>query len=134
VKNSVYLLVKDNSKTIVEFIKCIEKNLFKEVEIIGSAIRNQSVPIIKRMFNTTKNINNNEKLLLKCLHHTEKFIRDNPDILFTKADKGNATVAIDISEYNNKMIENLSDANTYIEIKKDPIRKLSNNIKNVLSG
>jgi len=64
------------------------------------------------MFNTTKNINNNEKLLLKCLHHTKKFMTDNPDILFTKANKGNATVAIDAREYNNKMIENLSDTNT----------------------
>jgi len=123
----------DNSKITVEFIKCIEKNLFKETEVISSAIRNQSIPIIKRMYNTTKNINNNEKFLLRCLHHTKKYVKNNPDILFTKADKGNATVAIDVLEYNNKMIENLSDTNTYIVIKKDPIKKLSNNVKNVLS-
>jgi len=52
-KFSLPVSIKDNSKTIVEFIKCIQKNLFKEVDIIGNAIRNQSVPIIKRMFNTT---------------------------------------------------------------------------------
>jgi len=44
--------------------------------------------------------------LLKWLHYTKKFVRDNPNILFTKADKGNATVAIDIHEYNNKMNNN----------------------------
>jgi len=125
--------INDNSKIIVEFIKCIEMNLFREVDVIGSAIRNQSVPIIKRIINTTKNINNNEKLLLRCLHHTKRFVKNNPDILFTKVDKGNATVAMDVCEYNNKMIENLSDINTYILIKKDPIRKLSNNVKNLLS-
>jgi len=91
------------------------------------------MPIIKRIFNTTKNINNNEKFLLRCLHHTRMFVKNNPDILFTKTDKGNATVAIDAREYNKKMIENLSDTSTYIVIKKDPIRKLGNNVRNVLS-
>jgi len=43
------LVKKDKEKTIVEFIKCIEKNLFKESENIGSEIRNQSVPIIKSL-------------------------------------------------------------------------------------
>jgi len=61
------------------------------------------------------------------------FIKNNPDILFTKADKGNATVAMDVLEYNKKMIENLGDTNTYIVIKKDPIRMLGNNVRNILS-
>jgi len=36
------------------------------------------------------------------LQGTRKFIRDNPDILLTKADKRNVTVATDVSEYSKK--------------------------------
>jgi len=79
--------------------------LFREGEAICSGIRNQAVPIIKRIFNTTNNINNNEKFLIRCLHHTKSFVLNNPDIIFTKADKGNATVAMDSLDYNKKMIE-----------------------------
>jgi len=125
---------KNQEKTIVEFMKCIEKNLFKEGEVICSAIRNQSIPIIKRMFNKTGNINTNEKLLLRWLQSTKKFVNDNKDILFTKADKGNATVAIDLDDYNSKMLKIFSDTNTYTLIKKDPINKLHNTTKDLLSG
>jgi len=125
---------KNQEKIIVDFMKCIEKNLFKEVEVIGSAIRNQSIPIIKRMFNKTGNINTNEKLLLRWLHSTKMFVNDNKDILFTKADKGNATVAMDVDDYNSKMLKIFSDTNTYTLIKKDPINKLHNITKNLLSG
>jgi len=124
----------DNGKTIIEFIKCIEKNLFKEVEVIGNSIRNQSVPIIKRIEKITNNINYNDKLILKWVNFTKIFVKENPDILFTKADKGNATVAMDLSEYKDKMNEIFSDSNTYSIIKKDPIKKLSNNLRNLLSG
>jgi len=37
--------------------------------------------------------------VLQC---TKKFVRDNPDILLTKADKGNVTVVIDVSDYKKK--------------------------------
>jgi len=103
---SLPFMKKDSEKTTIEFIKCIEKNLFKEVEIIGNNIRNQSIPIIKRLFRNMNNNNQNEKLLLRCLQHTRRFTKDNPDILFTKADKGNATVAMDVNDYKNRMIEN----------------------------
>jgi len=43
-------------------------------------------------------------------------------------------MAMDLTEYKNRMIENFSDSNTYMVIKKDPIKKLSNNVRNVLSS
>jgi len=124
---------KDQGKIIVEFMKCMEKNLFKEGDVISSAVRNQSIPIIKRMFNKTGNINMNDKLLLRCLQSTKNFVKDNKDIFFTKTDKGNATVAMDVDDYNSRMFEIFSDTNTYTVIKKDPINKLYNNTRNLLS-
>jgi len=65
---------KNNGKTMIDFIKCIEKNLFKEVEVIGNNIRNQSIPIIKRIYNRPNNFSHNDKLLLKWLKCTKKFM------------------------------------------------------------
>jgi len=128
------IVEKDKEKTIVEFIKCIEKNIFKEVDSISNQIRNQSVPVIKKLLKKKSNIlDQNNKLVLKWLQQTKLYAIDNPDVLFTKADKGNATVAMDLVEYNNKMTEIFSDANTYTIVKKDPIKKLSNQLRNVLS-
>jgi len=128
------LETKNNEKMVVEFIKYIENNLFREVDSISSEVRSQSIPIIKRMFKIKNNMNVNEKFLLRCLQITKKFVKDNTDILFTKADKGNATVAIDIDDYNSKMIEMFSDSDTYIVVKRDPLRKLSDNVRNLLMG
>jgi len=44
-KFSLPIVEKDKDRTIVEFIKCIEKNIFKEVDNIGNQIRNQSIPV-----------------------------------------------------------------------------------------
>lgn len=41
----------------------------------------------------------------------------------TRADKGNVTVAINKSDYKNKMLEMLSDPEIYIKVNKDPLKK-----------
>jgi len=51
-----------------------------------------------------------------------------------KADKGNVTVAIDVADYNNKMRELLSDSNTYVIIEKDPTKRLTNEVRNLLTN
>jgi len=53
------------------------------------------------------------------LEFTKTFLKNNPNILFTMADKGSITVALDKIEYVNK-IEDTTD--TYLEIKKDPTK------------
>jgi len=57
---------------------------------------------------------------------------DNPNVLLTKADRGNVIVAIDVSNYNKKMRELLSDSNTYEIIKKDPTKRLTNDVRVLL--
>jgi len=60
------------------------------------------------------------ELLTFLTHYTKNFVRKNPEIIFTRADKGNITVALNKSNYIKKMEEVLSDTNTYTLIKKDP--------------
>ncbi|XP_047990120.1 uncharacterized protein LOC125229344 [Leguminivora glycinivorella] len=47
-------------------------------------------------------------------------LRSNPDILTLKADKGNATVVIDVSDYESKINGLLSDEATYKKVNYDP--------------
>jgi len=60
-------------------------------------------------------------------------LSDNPNLLITRADKGNSTVVLDRDVYLDKMNDLLSDENTYIRIDKDPTKKISNELKTLLA-
>jgi len=64
---------------------------------------------------------------------TKRFIKDNPDILFTRADKGNTVVALDRMDYIVKMENYLSDTNTYSILQRNPVNKLLKNLKQLLN-
>ncbi|XP_038106426.1 uncharacterized protein LOC119766104 [Culex quinquefasciatus] len=61
-----------------------------------------------------------EKFCNTAINKTKQFIRSNPDILITEADKGNRTVIMYLDDYNNKMLQLLNDTNTYKPCKSDP--------------
>lgn len=50
---------------------------------------------------------------------------EHPEIIVTRADKGNVTVALDRTEYFRKMNAMLNDRNTYSIVKRDPTSKIS---------
>jgi len=70
--------------------------------------------------------------IIDLIKITNKFIKNNPNIIFTRADKGNITVALK-TEYLNKIEEILNDTETYEKINKDPTKKLTNEIRKVLT-
>jgi len=59
-----------------------------------------------------------EKKLVELKNVAINFCKNNPDMIFTRADKSNVTVAIDKMEYLNKIETMLQDQNTYIIKKK----------------
>ncbi|XP_053691042.1 uncharacterized protein LOC128739573 [Sabethes cyaneus] len=63
-----------------------------------------------------------------------KFLAENPNILVTKADKGNKTVIISSSEYQEKMESLLDDETTYKKIKGDPTAKILKKISVLIDG
>jgi len=67
--------------------------------------------------------------ILDAVSFTKKFINENPDLLFTRADKGNAVVTLDRTDYTSKMEACLSDSNTYIKLKQNPVNKLLSELK-----
>ncbi|KYQ53233.1 hypothetical protein ALC60_07637, partial [Trachymyrmex zeteki] len=54
-------------------------------------------------------------------------------IIFTKADKGNVTVALDLDEYKLKMNNMLNDKITYTLERRDPTRNLTTSVHNLLT-
>lgn len=54
-------------------------------------------------------------------------------MIVTRADKGNITVALDKDDYFNKIEDLLKDKNTYITVKKDPIKKLTSCLRDLLT-
>jgi len=71
-------------------------------------------------------------MLLHWLDSTKKFVKSHPEIMFTKADKGNATVAIGKIDYYKKMEKLLSEETTYDRMKKDPTKKMTSDLRALL--
>lgn len=56
-------------------------------------IHNAIIPQFYNLLHKNSSLNQIDKDLISMYIETKHFCRDNPDILFTRADKGNATVA-----------------------------------------
>ena len=97
-------------------------------EDLKNQTRNNSINIITNYLNSlNSDINSNDKQMTKDIIDTFKFIKENSnDIVITKADKGNTTVILNRSEYEEKAIALLNDSTIYKKLKK---RSYSNNSK-----
>jgi len=113
------LPISSTKKTAVhEFIKDIEGNInciniHKQINIRIIAISQ----LHKFLFKKTQN-NPIDMKISSMLKSTREFVRNNPDIIFTRTDKGNATVILNKSTYIQKMEELLGDKETYLVINK----------------
>jgi len=69
---------------------------------------------------------------MRLLKITKSFFKDNTNTIFTKADKGNITVALDRAHYINSMNEMLKDPLIYKVIQKNPVKNLEFKLNNIL--
>ncbi|XP_062705479.1 uncharacterized protein LOC134287552 [Aedes albopictus] len=84
------------------------------------AVANVITNYIHRMRNRNNQFEPIAKFCNKAEETTRRFLKDNPNILVLKSDKGNKTVLMEASEYRTKMLELLEDRNTYNPIPADP--------------
>ncbi|XP_058817473.1 uncharacterized protein LOC131680779 [Topomyia yanbarensis] len=59
----------------------------------------------------------------KDIVQSRKFLKENPDIYVTRADKGNKTVILASTEYRQKMEEMVNDTSTYTQLNDNPTNK-----------
>jgi len=58
-------------------------------------------------------------------------MQKNPDVIFTRADKGNVTVALNKNVYIKKIEELLHDKETYLVIKRNPALSIEKNLNGI---
>ncbi|KYN50575.1 hypothetical protein ALC57_07770, partial [Trachymyrmex cornetzi] len=84
-----------SNKLIFELIKNVEFNIKKLQTSVHNSVRNNSIAIINSLISLKPKKNFIIKKLQKATRLTKQFLKDNSNIIFTKADKGNLTVALD---------------------------------------
>jgi len=123
----------NTKNNIIEMIKNIENNIKKLNLDIQSNIRNHSLQVIKKLFNKCTQTNKIYDKLSDMLKSTKHFIKNHPNLILTRADKGNVTVALDKNEYIRKIESMLQDQETYLNIKNNPINKITNLARSLLT-
>ena len=91
------------------------------------------VNCIKNFSNQTPNsVNWFQKQVIQNSKITDTFLKNNPDIYFTKADKSNTTVAMNKTKYIQEATLMLPDKKTYEPPKKDPTSTIYNKVNNII--
>jgi len=121
----------DNS--IIQLIKNIENNIIKLNDDTQNTIRNWSIPLLHKLKNSSHIRDNMDSTIMNLMTYTKKFIKSNPNLIFTRADKGNITVALNKLDYINRIEDIFKDNETYIKINKDPLKKLTSDIRCLLT-
>lgn len=84
--------------------------------------------------NKKEHISYQDRIFSKKLKSTKNFLKDNPNLFFTSADKGNVTVCLEKNTYVEKMTNLLFDPPTYTVVKRNPLNMLKNNTSKVLKN
>ena len=106
---------------IEEFVICTERAASELPPSLADDLRSEAVQILKTQKPPKPNISNEEQQAIKDL-------AKNKEILIVGADKGNATVVLDKSEYAEKMNTMLADETTYKKVNKDNTSKIKRSL------
>lgn len=91
--------------------------------------RNRVIPEFHNLIKGNIKNNRTQLKLLSMVKTTSIFCKNNPVIMFTRADKGNVTVVIKRDLCKNRMIALLNDTDTYSIINKNPSSRNREEIK-----
>ena len=83
-------------------------------------------------FNKDTHISMEDRNFANKLKVTKQFLKNNPELFFITAGKGNLTVCLKKSTYNTKVTDLLSNTFTYIRITRNPSKKLRSSTSNIL--
>jgi len=117
---------------VIEFIKDIEGKELRHNNNQRLKIRNTVVTQLQKFMNNKQQVNNIHMELNKLMQVTKSFCKNNTDILFTKADKGNITVTLDRAHYIDSVNEMLKDPTTYEIIQKNLVKKVELKLNELL--
>jgi|GEM_PF-1112420 len=125
---------KDRLDTTLAFVKNFEASSYKIPERVVDKVRSSLVNTLKKNLQNNKHVNYIDARLQKEYISCKRFLKNNEDIFVTKADKGQVTVILDKNNYIKQMESLLNDDSTYRQIKKNPLRKITVKIDNMIKA
>jgi hypothetical protein len=114
-------------------ISYFESNASLLEKTTKTKLRNTVVSQLNKFLVNKSFMNETQIKLNRLCRSTSEFCKKNRDILFTKADKGNVTVALDSSQYIDKVNSLLKDPNTYSIVSKNPVKKIEASLNYLLN-
>jgi len=122
-----------NKKNIIhEFIKDMEGNT-NRINIHNQIkIRNIATAQLNKFLHKKTQKNIIDINILSMVNSTVEFMHNNPEVTFTRTDKGNVTVALNRNVYVQKIEELLHDKKTYSLIKRNPASSIKKNLNDTL--
>jgi len=95
-------------------------------------IRNKSIALVNNLSSSATKKDPINEHLDKLIKQTALFLKVNDNIILTRADKGNITVALDRNKYIKDIEEMLQEGDNYTRIKKDPTKIVIVSLRRVL--
>ena len=110
-------VVSPTSIPIDNFICCVEESIQNLTNEDKDLIRQDCSVILRKAKPPKRNISKEERIALKNLRNDE-------NLVILKADKGGTTVLMNLSDYNRKMSEQLSQSGIYKKLICSSIKKI----------
>ncbi|XP_018360143.1 PREDICTED: THAP domain-containing protein 2-like [Trachymyrmex cornetzi] len=117
--DKIFRTVDRSNKTLTKRIRklrSIESNLRKYSTEQMAMIRNITLPILKKLSSFSFEKTEVNTKIIQLFKTTKDFLRQNPNVILTKADKGNITVALNKNDYRSKVLQMLEDKETYVKL------------------
>jgi len=118
----------------VNFVKNFEASTHKFPEKVVDKVRSMFVNSIGRNLSNNYHVKYFDNYINKEVNKCKSFLKNNSDLLITKADKGQITVIIDKKTYMEKMFIMLGDTETYRPIKTNPLSKVNSRLNGLIKG
>ena len=116
--------VSSKNEHIFEIVKDLETSIHKIPEEKQDEFRHKVLSLSSKYINKPKHISDFDRLIAKNIKYTQEFLKDEKQLLVTKADKGNITVVLNKSDYNIKINDLLNDQSAYEKIDSNPLTQL----------
>lgn len=104
------------------------KHLLADVEnAILRAPKTQNIlraKVTNVITNHLKKQQGNKDITTSMLRSTRTFLKENTDLVVTKSDKGNVTVILNKTQYDDKVVELLQDRSVYTVLNRDPTQTI----------
>jgi len=123
---------KDCKDITLSVIKNFETSTYKFPEKSLEKTRAMFVNSLNKHLYSSKHLNYIDAYILREVNKCKKFLKNNDEVFVTRADKGQITVTMDKEKYIEQMNNNLNDANTYRKINKNPLRKITTRLNDLV--